>query len=136
MNRIRTKLERNQSQGLKWESFGVHFDLGTSSGRPCREERKRIRKTFLGEERSVLRESLTAPTLLEMSGYRRLPHFLPVFPQAAFGVVYPAQLPRATARKCSHSGIPSTVPYPDYPVPRASPDRAIQEVVLGSREIS
>jgi hypothetical protein len=56
MNRIRIKLERNQSPAWKWESFGVHRDLGTSRDRQCKEERKRRRKTLLYEEECAQRK--------------------------------------------------------------------------------
>jgi hypothetical protein len=41
--------------------------LPTSHGRRSREERERKRKTLSSEKRSVLKKSLTGPTLLEMS---------------------------------------------------------------------
>jgi len=55
-----------------WVELNSPDRLPTSRGRRCREVRKRKRKTLLGEkkekERSVLKNSLTTPALLEMSG--------------------------------------------------------------------
>jgi hypothetical protein len=49
-------------------------------------ERERRRKTLLSEKRSVLRKSLTGPTLLEMSGLRRLSRLASEYPQFARGL--------------------------------------------------
>jgi hypothetical protein len=68
MNRIRIKLERNQSPGAKmgivWSALRSRNESWSSMQR---REKKKEKNSF-SEERSVLRDSLTAPTLLEMFG--------------------------------------------------------------------
>jgi hypothetical protein len=52
-----------------WVELNSPDRLPTSRGRRCKEVRKGKRKTLLGEKmkkRSVLKNSLTAPALLEM----------------------------------------------------------------------
>ena len=68
MNRIRIKLERNQSSGAEMGIVWSALRSRNESWSSMQRIEKKKKKTLLCEERSVLRDSLTAPSLLAMSG--------------------------------------------------------------------